>query len=131
MIVANNTLRSKYYELLSERLDNKYFYVQTYASNDPRWQDTSNLRFDEGGTITVLNKHSSKGLEFDAVFIPELQSVDVASDNITGFKMEMYVMCSRARHYLALMAQNSGDEELTIFKYLPEKNENRMEYINA
>jgi DNA helicase IV len=131
IIVENNKVRKRYHEELEERLEEHGLYVQTYASNDYRWKDTSLLRFDEGGTVTILNKQSCKGLEFDAVFIPELQRIDVADDNTLAFKMEMYVMCSRARKTLVLMTQNSSGQELPIMRHFPRKEENIVEYIDA
>lgn len=131
VIVENNKIRKKYHEALEEHLEDNGFYIQTYASNDYQWKDTRRLRFDEGSTVTVLNKQSCKGLEFDAVFIPELQKVDVADDNIPAFKMEMYVMCSRARKTLVMMSQNSSGRELPIMRHLPKEDENILEYINV
>ena len=131
IIVENNKVRKRYHEDLEEQLEESDLYVQTYASNDYRWKDTRLLHFDEGGTVTILNKQSCKGLEFDAVFIPELQRIDVADDNTLAFKMEMYVMCSRARKTLVLMSQNSSGEELPILKHFPKKEENIVEYIDV
>jgi DNA helicase IV len=58
------------------------------------------LRFEEPG-ITLVNYASAKGLEFDAVFLPELQ--DVSGDPTgTDVRMRMYVLLSRARELLVL-----------------------------
>ncbi len=41
VIVANNYIRKQFYDALSDRLDDKYFYVQTYANGDRIWKDTT------------------------------------------------------------------------------------------
>lgn len=132
IIVQQDELRIKYFEALNNKLDSDFFYVQTYTSKPKdEWNNTGRLQFDIPGTVSIFNKESCKGLEFDTVFIPELHSVNVESDNIEGFMMDMYVMCSRARNLLVLMLQPSSQIELPIMKYLPKDDENIMEYINA
>jgi hypothetical protein len=51
--------------------------------------------------ITIVNYPSAKGLEFDAVFLPELQEIYSDPGN-TDFRMRMYVLISRARDRLVL-----------------------------
>lgn len=132
VITQNNKVRRKFVNRLASKLDgNSSLRLQSYASRDKDWGDSRDLVFDEGGVITVVNKQSCKGLEFDAVFLPELQSVSVAPDDKDQFKMEMYVMTSRARHMLALMYSNEGDETPAILSYLPDEESGLMEYTNA
>ena len=51
--------------------------------------------------VTVLNKESVKGQEFDAVFILELECfIPCAND---AERRAMYMMCARARDYLFLV----------------------------
>ena len=69
--------------------------------------------------MTVINQQSCKGLEFDAVFIPEIQSVSIDESNLDVFKMNMYVMCSRARVSLCLLYSSTGEDLPRIIKYLP------------
>jgi len=66
--------------------------------------------------IKVINFQSAKGLEFDAVFIPELQQVDV-SPNDPVLRMKFYVLISRARDRLFL--SYSGADEPRILPILP------------
>ena len=89
------------------------------------------LKFDKGGIVTVITKHSCKGLEFDSVFILELQEVDVDPSAIDQFKMEMYVMTSRARSKLFMLLTNQDNSDLQILDYLPKKDKNLLEYING
>lgn len=57
--------------------------------------------------IKLLTHASAKGLEFDTVFLPELQDVtgDPKSDDV---RMRFYVMSSRARRMLGLMYTGEG-----------------------
>jgi len=130
IIVSNNMARNKYYNALDDELGGEYCHVQTFASGS-KVHSAEVLRFDREGVVTVLNKQSCKGLEFDAVFIPELENIKVDDGNLNAFKMEMYVMCSRARSYLALISSNSGEESLPVSAYLPDKNAGILEYINV
>ena len=67
-------------------------------SNQRKNEDEINILSDG---VTVLNKESVKGQEFDAVFILELESF-IPCYNDEG-KRGMYMMCSRARDYLFLV----------------------------
>lgn len=133
IITSSNRHRTCYFNYLSKVFEDESenFFVQTYASDDPKWKSTTKLKFDTPGVITIINKQSCKGLEFDAVFITDLEYIDISSDKIDLFKMEMYVICSRARENLFLMAQNSSDEKLQIMNYLPCEEEKVMEYIDV
>ena len=66
--------------------------------------------------IKVVNFPSAKGLEFDAVFIPELQSL-TDSPHSAEFMMRFYVLVSRARENLFLMY--SGDGEPAVLSAFP------------
>ena len=56
------------------RLGSTEIRVQTYGAKSKKHNVASRLVFDEHGVVTVLCFASAKGLEFDAVFLPELQS---------------------------------------------------------
>lgn len=86
--------------------------VQHYVGG--RGRDATPLDFDRPG-IKVVNYPSTKGLEFDVVFIPELQLLDGMPREITD--MQMYVMLSRAREQLFLM--HSGEGAPAIVRRLP------------
>jgi len=81
--------------------------VQVYLSQDgggvppyPR------IDFADPG-IKLLTYRSAKGLEFDTVFLPELQDItgDPSADDV---RMRFYVMCSRAKKVLGLMYTGEG-----------------------
>ena len=75
------------------------------------------VRFDEPGII-VLCYSSAKGLEFDTVFMPELQETK-GDPRGAEFKMRFYVLTSRARN--ALFLSYSGDEEPSIVRAFPKE----------
>ncbi len=132
VIAQSDAVRKKFFNKLKHRLsENKRLKVQTYAWRDRAHNDASKLEFDKGGVITVVNKQSCKGLEFDAVFLPELQSVSFDPNDKDQFMMEMYVMTSRARDSLTLMYSNEGDEKSSILKYMPEQSSGLLEYVNV
>jgi DNA helicase IV len=91
---SNNKVREKYYKALMKarvKLDNEKPVISTYGSND----QSVNINFSKGG-IVVLNSKSVKGLEFDIVFIADLDQFFIYGNDIDRMKKELYVMVSRA-----------------------------------
>lgn len=103
------------------------YLIQYYSSKEPKLSEK--LLFDsEGqGVLTVLNRKSCKGLEFDIVFLPELQNYNIDDDNETAFKMNMYVSCSRARTDLVLMISEGHDKDAPITAFLPKDDSDLMD----
>ncbi|GIJ34451.1 AAA family ATPase [Micromonospora sediminimaris] len=64
-----------------------------------------------GPGIKLITWQSVKGLEFDSVVVPELQTVpgDVASDSMG---MNLYVLVTRARRHLTFMYSGVGEPAL-------------------
>ncbi|GIG91117.1 AAA family ATPase [Plantactinospora endophytica] len=64
-----------------------------------------------GPGIKLITAKSAKGLEFDTVFLPELQSVsgDPTTDDT---RMQMYVLVTRSRRNLTLMYTGTGEPAL-------------------
>ena len=87
--------------------------IENYVGG--RGSNADVLDFDSPG-IKVVNYKSAKGLEFDTVFIPELQKLRDEPDD-TDFKMRFYVLISRARDELYLMY--SGIDEPRILSAFP------------
>jgi len=117
VLVYYNATRKRFYNKLHHRFEDSTIRVQTYSSQD-KDTDGSDLRFDAGGVITVLCFASAKGLEFDAVFLPELQSFPTTAGRRDEARMTLYVMTSRARRTLHLMLSDS-DGEADVWKLLP------------
>ena len=67
-------------------------------SNDRKNEDSIDMH---APGVTVLNKESVKGQEFDAVFILELEAFIPCTDDT--MRRGMYMMCSRARNNLSLV----------------------------
>lgn len=108
IVVDRNDLGESIYKDLSRRLPRRRIDLYTSQRNN---EDTIAL-LDEG--ITILNKESVKGQEFDTLFILQLERfIPCVSDDMSR---AMYMMCARARDYLFLMhsAPLSSDEEATL-----------------
>jgi len=99
---ANQKVQRKLYkELQSRRLP---LQVQLYISGN---RGHSDLDFDVPA-VTIVHYKSLKGLEFDTLFVPELQQV--ASDPTSAAtRMTFYVVTSRARNELHLSWSGVSD----------------------
>ena len=75
-----------------------------------------NVDFDKPG-IRLVTFASAKGLEFDVVFIPELQRVNLDPSE-PSTKMKFYVLVSRARE--ELFVTYSGTERPELLDLFPE-----------
>ena len=76
--------------------------VDFYDSQERNENSISLL--DDG--ITIVNKESAKGQEFDTVFILELEEFIPCRND--AMKRAMYMMCARARDYLFLVPGRIG-----------------------
>lgn len=107
VLTPTKSLQKKFINRLEGKTTNP---VQSYRAGEKQKVD-----FAQPG-IRVINYQSAKGLEFDAVFLPELQELtdDLAAP---GVKMRYYVLLSRARTQLFL--SYSGAEEPAIIELFP------------
>jgi len=124
IIVENDKDRSYFVEKLQKELLN--YKVQSYTSTD--YKSSEDLDFDVQGVVTVLNRKSCKGLEFDVVFIPQLQNYAAEDSDLTTLKMNLYVMCSRARAALIFLMTGNTLENSSFAKIFPEKESGLIEY---
>ncbi len=124
VIVDSDVDRKFYVDNLGKLLPR--YIVQSYSSSD--FKNSEMLRFDQQGVITVLNRRSCKGLEFDTVFIPDLQNFSFNDDQLMVFNMNMYVMCSRARSELFLMYVKGRSLQSPILGHLPSASSGLIEY---
>jgi DNA helicase IV len=99
ILLKDSTTQDKYETLLRAKL--RGINVQNYT-----YRNRQSLDFSKPG-IFLLNYQSAKGMEFDAVFLPELQELRTDED-VTTRKMRFYVLSTRARQSLFLMDQNSS-----------------------
>jgi DNA helicase IV len=109
--------RKKVFNSLRHRLSDSGIVVQTYSNADQKNHPAESLVFDKGGSVTVLNFQSAKGLEFDAVFIIDPLVAGSGAADVQS-KMQLYVMASRARDYLELLVMNPPAD---MASYLPSK----------
>ncbi|MGL5335040.1 MAG: AAA family ATPase, partial [Enterovibrio sp.] len=95
-------------------------------SKDP--MGSEDLQFDRQGVVTVLHRKSCKGLEFDAVFVPQLQDFSIEDTDITTFKMNLYVICSRARTELIFLCNGGECSNPPFFKHFPTRESGLIDY---
>jgi DNA helicase IV len=100
VLVPTSDLRKSYVNRLEKRTANP---VQTFEGGKGKAAVVVN--FDTAG-IKVITYASAKGLEFDAVFMPELQTVENFTTPVSD--MKLYVMTSRAREHLFLSSCGEG-----------------------
>ncbi|MFJ4171662.1 3'-5' exonuclease [Paenarthrobacter sp. NPDC089714] len=97
-----NTQHRLFRELTKRRLP---IPVQQYISSNLKHRV---LDFDSPA-ITLIHYKSLKGLEFDTVFVPELQQITVDTTS-AATRMMFYVVMSRARNELYLSWSGSSEE---------------------
>ncbi len=113
VIAPNNTVRLKYHDELKLRLDknnldNANLYIRTYC-----YQNRFPVHFNKGG-IMVINAQACKGLEFDHVFIVDIDEYRYPLESDDTIKRSFYVMVARARNNVFLLQQQG--------RYCPVKN---------
>lgn len=98
----NNDVRNRYYQALKNanvQLDNGQPRIETYKSGeDPA------LQFNEGG-IMVINAQSCKGLEFDTVFLADINQHFCNINNQDQTKRLFYVMVARAKDVVIMLKE--------------------------
>ncbi len=101
IIPDNKKLVRDYFSGLKKELSGSEFSVQAYNSNS-KTLTVDSLDFDQANTVTILNMASAKGLEFDIVFIVEMQDMAIDEDKLEAAAKKLYVATSRARESLSL-----------------------------
>jgi DNA helicase IV len=100
VIAPNNVVRDRYYQALttaSVQLDNGLPRIETYKKGG-----NPNLSFGEGG-IMVINAQSCKGLEFDTVFLADINQHYFDVNNPDQAKRLFYVMVARAKEQVIML----------------------------
>lgn len=113
VLFKNAQTQLRMYRLLRSR--NTENSVEAYSSAS--YEDIDTLNFSSPG-LQVLCFASAKGLEFDTVFLPEIQTYSSDVERAST-KMELYVMVSRARDQLFVMY--SGTDEPPVLDLFPEE----------
>jgi DNA helicase-2/ATP-dependent DNA helicase PcrA len=104
LIAPNNKTRERYFEALMEtkatvKFDNVSPAVQTYLSGS-----SPDIPFNEGG-IMVINAQSCKGLEFDTVFLADINQHFCNTQNQDQTKRLFYVMVARAKERVIMLKE--------------------------
>jgi superfamily I DNA/RNA helicase len=109
VIVPNNKVLEYYLNGLNEliglnsiNLDNPPPNISSYRSGTK-----VNINFGEGG-IVVLNSQSVKGLEFDVVFIADINEFRIRNNDLDPIKKSFYVMISRAIRQVILLKRKGA-----------------------
>jgi superfamily I DNA/RNA helicase len=85
--------------------------VQCYISGNKKWSEE--FSFLETG-VKVMSFGTAKGLEFDAVFLPEINSLSIDSPENTQLCNSIYVAATRAKDSLFFIGLNNlGDNFVT------------------
>lgn len=132
VFLPSQALQVKYFNKLKHRLGNvKGLTVQRYTSGDGLHGDAANLQFDQPGVVTVLCDNSCKGLEFDAVFIPELQARRWDPLSVDHMRMQFYVLSSRARQHLTFLYSAANGVTVPILEHFPDRRSGLLEWIDG
>ena len=95
VIISRNKTGRKLRESLADQLSDQRVDMYGYQQRN---EEAINV-LEDG--ITVVNKDSAKGLEFDTVFIAELDCFIPCTNDME--RRAMYMMCTRARDHLFLV----------------------------
>ncbi len=127
IFLPTKVLQRQYYNKLVHRLGSvRGIVIQRYTSGD-RGHSADSLRFDAPGTVTVLCDKSCKGLEFDAVFIPELQRRRWDPASVDHMRMQLYVLSSRARTHLTFL-YSGRKEAVPVLVNFPQPTSGLLEW---
>lgn len=114
IIAPIDKVRDKYYQALiaaKVKLDNGQPRIETYyKGSNPK------LSFTEGG-IMVINAQSCKGLEFDTVFLADINRHYFDTNNPDQARRLFYVMVARAKDHLIMLKQ--ADNHCPVETILP------------
>ncbi|MBK7953719.1 MAG: ATP-binding domain-containing protein [Candidatus Accumulibacter sp.] len=104
LIAPNNKARERYFDALMKakvtvKFDNAPLAAQTYLAGS-----SPDIPFNEGG-IMVINAQSCKGLEFDTVFLADINQHFCNTQNQDQTKRLFYVMIARAKERVIMLKE--------------------------
>ncbi len=115
IIAPRNSTRERYYNALvdsSIRLDNGKPSIRTFRNGDNKA-----MEFAEGG-IMVLNAQACKGLEFDIVFLADINQYPCGVGRQDMTKRRFYVMVARAIDQVIMLKE--ADAHCAVDAILPD-----------
>ncbi len=111
LIVATDTKREDYVRRLKKVDIDRDYEKPLISSYDSNKEGNIEIDFSQGGIVVITDK-SSKGIEFDVVFIV-LDGLMLYQGDTRGMKKRLYVMTSRARKKLVLFRGMSCDQAVS------------------
>ncbi len=114
----NNSVRKRYLDTLRNsevQLDNRKPRIQTYQSGA-----SSEISFNEGG-VMVINARSCKGLEFDIVFLADINEYKCWQAILDEKKKLFYVMVARAMDRIIMLREKG--KQCPVECFLPKRAE--------
>jgi len=102
IITPNNRVRKRYFNALMRteiELENNKPNIATYC-----YGGDSDIDFSKGG-IMVINAQSCKGLEFDIVFLADINKFIMNQQHIDMMKRRFYVIIARAIEQVIMLKQ--------------------------
>jgi len=111
LIVATDTKREDYVRRLKKMDIDRDYEKPLISSYDSNKEGNVAIDFSQGGIVVITDK-SSKGIEFDVVFIV-LDGLKLYQGDTRGMKKRLYVMTSRARKKLVLFRGMSCDRAVS------------------
>lgn len=115
VIAPNNKVRERFLAKLraaGNNIEDLACPISTYST-----EERNQLDFSEGGFI-VINAQSCKGLEFDVVFIADINEFPCWRSIVDEKKMLFYVMTARAIHQVFMLRK--ADQKCPIEVILPD-----------
>ena len=108
VICPTKRLSTKIFNKISHRIEGHH--VAHYKKRG----DEEGLKTGEPKSITIVHWMSMKGIEADAVFVPNLELFDLGTDSTNGEMMRLYVMCSRARLKLEIQYETTSSSHRLV-----------------
>jgi hypothetical protein len=106
VLCPNNQVRQRYLDALLSL--NKETGHPPVTLTTFKHGDKHEMPFDEGG-VMVINAQACKGLEFDTVFLADIDQFKCDAQNMDRTKKLFYVMVARATEHVIFLRQH-GDE---------------------
>lgn len=119
VIGHNNAVRIRYLNAIRENLDgNPDMLKRIYTY--PHDEHCHEINYRDGG-IAIFNVQSCKGLEFDEIFVADLNEFILFNDNDV-FEKRMYVLITRAIEKLFIL-YNKNEQNMIILNEFPDNTE--------
>ncbi len=122
IIDGNNSDLENVYYSFAKLFEGSKFKVQGYINEHPKFElSVENLDFISENTITILNKKSSKGTEFDIVFFIGIEQTKYDHTEGVDVMKNLFVISSRAKEQFYIVFGMIDEKEgmPAITKILP------------